>query len=57
MASYYGNRSFCNIKLECYGSALQDANQAITLDAKYVKADYRRASANMALGKFKLSIR
>lgn len=57
MASYYGNRSFCNIKLECFGSALQDANQAIKLDPKYVKGYYRRASANMALGKFKLSIR
>jgi len=57
MSSYYGNRSFCNIKLECYGSALEDANKAIKLDKKYVKGYYRRASANMALGKFKLSIR
>lgn len=57
MASYYGNRSFCNIRLECFGSALQDANKAIKLDPKYVKGYYRRASANMALGKFKLSIR
>lgn len=57
VASYYGNRSFCNIKLECFGSALQDANQALKLDPKYVKGYYRRASANMALGKFKLSIR
>lgn len=57
MASYFGNRSFCNIKLECYGAALLDANQAISLDPKYIKGYYRRASANMALGKFKLSIK
>lgn len=57
VAAYYGNRSFCHIKLECFGSALLDANKAIQLDRKYVKGYYRRASANMALGKFKLSVR
>jgi len=57
IAKYFGNRSTCNIKLECYGSALQDANEAIRLDPKYVKGYYRRASANMALQKFKLSMR
>lgn len=37
VASYYGNRSICNIKMECFGSALMDANEAIKLDRKYVK--------------------
>jgi len=57
IAAYYGNRSFCNIKLECFGSALEDANKAIKLDQSYIKGYYRRASANMALRKFKLSLR
>jgi len=55
--AYYGNRSICNIKLECFGSALIDANEAIKIDRKYIKGYYRRAAANMALGKFKLSLR
>ncbi|XP_065655533.1 serine/threonine-protein phosphatase 5 isoform X2 [Hydra vulgaris] len=57
VAAYYGNRSFSNIKLECFGSALEDANQAIKIDRKYIKGYYRRASAYMALGKFKLSLK
>ena len=36
-AVYYGNRSFCNIKLENYGYALADANKALELDRKYIK--------------------
>ncbi|XP_015753555.1 PREDICTED: serine/threonine-protein phosphatase 5-like [Acropora digitifera] len=55
--AYYGNRSFCYIKTEYFGSALEDANKAIDLDKKYIKAYYRRASAYMALGKFKLSLK
>lgn len=34
---YYGNRSFCYIKTEYYGYALEDANKAIELDKKYIK--------------------
>lgn len=55
--AYYGNRSFCYIKTEYYGCALEDANKALELDKKYVKAYYRRASAYLALGKFKLSLK
>ena len=36
-AVYYGNRSFCSIKLENYGDALTDANKAIELDRTYIK--------------------
>ncbi|ESO10146.1 hypothetical protein HELRODRAFT_156394 [Helobdella robusta] len=57
VASYYGNRSFAYIKTEFYGYALADADKAIKLDPKYVKAYYRRATANMALGKFKLALK
>ena len=93
-AVYYGNRSFCSIKLENYGDALTDANKALELDKTYIKvcyrnigevltlgndlliesfskplffnvlfyililqAYYRRASANMVLGKFKESLK
>lgn len=35
--AYYGNRSFCYIKTEYYGYALEDANKAIELDKKYIK--------------------
>ena len=35
--AYYGNRSFCYMKTEYYGSALEDANKAIDLDKKYIK--------------------
>lgn len=56
-SSYYGNRSFAYIKSEFYGYALADANKSIELDPKYVKGYYRRASSNLALGKFKLALR
>ncbi|CAE7606122.1 PPP5C [Symbiodinium microadriaticum] len=41
------------IKLESYGPAISDANEAIQLDPTYIKAYYRRGSANFALGKYK----
>lgn len=45
------------LKRELYGLALNDANKAIELDPNYVKAYFRRASSNMALGKFKLALK
>ena len=35
--AYYGNRSFCYVKTEYYGYALEDANKAIELDKTYIK--------------------
>uniref|UniRef100_A0AC34FL20 Protein-serine/threonine phosphatase n=1 Tax=Panagrolaimus sp. ES5 TaxID=591445 RepID=A0AC34FL20_9BILA len=55
--TYYGNRSIANLRKELFGSALQDADEAIKLDPAYVKAYFRRASANMALGKYKLALK
>lgn len=52
----FGNRSFAACKLEQYGQALMDSNQAIELDPKYIKAYYRRAAANMALNKHRLAL-
>ena len=34
---YYSNRSFAYLKTECFGYALLDADQAISLDSNYVK--------------------
>lgn len=39
-AVYYGNRSFCSIKLENYGDALADANKALELDKTYIKVSW-----------------
>lgn len=47
----YANRAFANLKLENYGVALLDADEAITLDPFNVKAHYRHGTANFALGR------
>ena len=57
VAVFYGNRSMAYLKKELYGSALQDAATALRIDPKYIKGYYRRATANMALGKFKLALK
>ena len=56
------NRSFCHLKLEHCGAAIQDATKAIRLDPTYAKgylsslslnfSFYRRASAYFYSGKF-----
>ena len=55
---YYSNRSLAYLRTECYGAALEDATLSIQAAAPthYTKAYYRRASANMALGKFKMAL-
>ena len=55
--AYYTNRSFAYIKTESFGYAIEDANKAIELDKDFIKAYYRRATANMALSKFKESLK
>ncbi|XP_058801857.1 serine/threonine-protein phosphatase 5 [Phymastichus coffea] len=57
VACYHGNRSFAYLKTECFGYALTDASKAIELDRNYIKGYYRRAAANMSLGKFKLALK
>ncbi len=47
------NRAAAHVKLENYGSAIEDANQAIKLDPKYLKSYYRKGSAYVGLGKYK----
>ena len=46
----FANRAFANLKLENYGAALLDSDEAITLDPYNVKAHYRHGTANFALG-------
>jgi serine/threonine-protein phosphatase 5 len=56
-AILYSNRAQALIKIESYGLAIQDANEAIRIDPGYLKAYYRRASANYALGKLKEALK
>eukprot|EP01127_Copromyxa_protea_P018304 TRINITY_DN5727_c0_g1_i1.p1 TRINITY_DN5727_c0_g1~~TRINITY_DN5727_c0_g1_i1.p1 ORF type:complete len:484 (-),score=125.10 TRINITY_DN5727_c0_g1_i1:47-1498(-) len=52
LAVLYGNRAFANLKMENFGLTLSDSDKALELDAKYMKAHYRKGSAHMVLGKF-----
>nr|AAH91822.1 Zgc:110801 [Danio rerio] len=54
---YYSNRSLSYLRTECYGYALADATRALELDKNYLKGYYRRATSNMALGKFKAALK
>ncbi|CAK4085555.1 unnamed protein product [Aphanomyces euteiches] len=56
-AIYYANRAAAHIKMESYGLALKDASLAINMDPTYIKAYYRRASANLPLGHLKDALR
>ena len=56
-AILYSNRSFAHLKMESYGYSLADANKSIELNSSYIKAYYRRASANFAMGKFKIALK
>ena len=51
-AVYYSNRAFVNLKLENYGSTIQDANTAIKINPEFYKAYYRRATAYLYLRKY-----
>ncbi|EFP11926.1 CRE-PPH-5 protein, partial [Caenorhabditis remanei] len=55
-AMLYGNRAQAYLKKELYGAALEDADNAISMDPSYVKGFYRRATANMALGRFRKAL-
>lgn len=55
--AYYTNRAYCYIRTECFGYAIRDANKALELDGKFVKAYYRRAVAHMALLQIKEALK
>jgi serine/threonine-protein phosphatase 5 len=54
-AILYSNRAQALINIESYGAAILDANEALQIDDSYMKAYFRRGSANFALSKFKLA--
>ncbi|XP_022149750.1 serine/threonine-protein phosphatase 5-like [Momordica charantia] len=56
-AVYWANRAFAHIKLEEYGSALEDASKAIEVDPRYSKGYYRRGASYLAMGKFKEALK
>lgn len=47
----YSNMALCKIKQKKFEEAVQDAGRAIVADSKYLKGFYRRATANLKLGK------
>lgn len=49
------NRAFANLKAENYGSAIADAGECLTTDPTFIKAYYRRGSANLALARYKVA--
>ncbi|CAJ0578835.1 unnamed protein product, partial [Mesorhabditis spiculigera] len=56
-ATLYTNRATANYQIGYYGKAIEDCNLALSLDKAYLKAFYRRASAYMALGKYKKALK
>jgi len=50
---FFSNRAMAYIRMEQYGLAIVDADSSIKMDPEYVKAYYRRGSAQFALGKNK----
>ncbi|KAJ1962257.1 Palmitoyl-protein thioesterase 1 [Dispira parvispora] len=55
--AYYCNRAIAYIRTEAHGYALMDADKALELDPNFAKAYYRRATANMAMLRFKDSFK
>lgn len=55
-AIYYANRSLAYLRQECFGSALEDGILAVKNDPTYIKGYYRRAAAQMSLGKFRKAL-
>ena len=52
IATLYANRAVTYLKLKRYELCISDCNEAIKLDATYIKAYIRRAKAQIDLGKF-----
>lgn len=55
-AVYYANRSLAHLRQESFGFALTDGEAAVQSDPNYLKGYYRRAAAQMSLGKFKQAL-
>ncbi|XP_035760826.1 protein unc-45 homolog B [Neolamprologus brichardi] len=57
LAVIYRNRSACYLKKENYANAASDATKAIDVDAKDIKALYRRCQALEKLGKLDMAFK
>ncbi|KAM7201510.1 Serine/threonine-protein phosphatase T [Rhypophila sp. PSN 637] len=55
--TFWSNRSQAYLKTEAYGYAIRDATKAIELKPDFIKAYYRRATANAAILKPKEAVR
>lgn len=55
-AVFYANRSLAHLRQESFGSALLDGIAAVNSNPLYLKGYYRRAAAQMSLGKFKQAL-
>lgn len=55
-AVYFANRSLAHLRQESFGLALEDGISAVKSDPGYLKGYYRRAAAQMSLGKFKKAL-
>lgn len=55
-AVFYANRSLAHLRQESFGFALTDGISAVQSDPAYLKGYYRRAAAQMSLGKFKKAL-
>ncbi|KAK9809755.1 hypothetical protein WJX73_003393 [Symbiochloris irregularis] len=55
-AILYANRAAAHIRLENFGSAIEDGTKAVELDPNYIKGYFRRADANFAFGKAHLAL-
>lgn len=55
LPALFSNRAAANLKAENYGSAMVDAGECLALEPTYLKAFYRRGSANLALARYKIA--
>jgi len=55
-AILHANRAFAYVKSEQWADAEDDCSRALALNAKHVKAKYRRALARTELGKFEAAL-
>ncbi|CAA9988989.1 serine/threonine protein phosphatase 5, putative [Plasmodium knowlesi strain H] len=53
MHIYYTNRSFCHMKLENYGSSIEDIDEALKINPLYAKAYYRKGCSFLMLSDLK----
>lgn len=53
----YSNRALAHLYLKEYARVLEDANEAIKLNADFIKAYHRRGKAYSALNKLELAVK